>query len=85
MSYVKQNQDKRGRMGKIPTAGPMPVTFEAGPGFVTAVFHIGGSTLGLKFESPKQLLEFFTGLMEHATIAWPDDPFIQMYQEDEIK
>ncbi|MCL4304230.1 MAG: hypothetical protein KJ077_51580 [Anaerolineae bacterium] len=72
-------------MAKIPTAGPIPVTFEAGPGFVTAVIHIDNSTLGVKFVSPVQLLTFFTGLMEHAAIAWPNDPFIQMYQEDETK
>lgn len=83
MSYVNRNQNKRGRMAKIPTAGPIPVTFEAGRGFVTAVVHIGNSTLGLKFESPEQLLEFQAGLMEHAVIAWSDNPFIKMYLEDD--
>ncbi|GIK42458.1 MAG: hypothetical protein BroJett011_62910 [Chloroflexota bacterium] len=81
MSYA--NQSGRNRMGKIPKTGPIPVTFEAGPGFVTVVIHIGPNTIGLRFESPEQLLEFFTGLMEHATIAWPDNPFIRMYLEDE--
>jgi len=80
MSYTKQSG--RNRMGKIP-AIPLPVTFEAGPGFVTAVIHIENSTIGLKFVSPEQLLEFFTGLMEHAVIAWPDNPFIQYYLQDD--
>lgn len=73
----------RNRLGQVP-AIHLPVTFEAGPGSVTAVIHLDGSTIGLKFISPKQLLHFFTGLMEHALIAWPDDPFVQCYaQEDD--
>lgn len=72
----------RNRIGKIPSV-QLPVTFEAGKGFVTAVIHAGDSTLGLKFVSPEQLLEFFTGLMEHAVIAWPDNEFIQFYLQDE--
>ncbi|GIK39548.1 MAG: hypothetical protein BroJett011_33810 [Chloroflexota bacterium] len=79
MSYTSG----RNRMAKIPTTAPLPVTFEAGPGFVTAVIHAGPSTLGLKFESPEQLLYFLTDLMEHAVFAWPDNPFVQMYVEEE--
>lgn len=70
-------------MGKIP-AVRLPVTFEAGPGFVTAVIHVEKSTLGLKFESPEQLLTFFTELMENAVIAWPTNPFIRMYLDDDF-
>ena len=80
MSYAKQSG--RGRVGKIP-AIRLPVTFEAGNGFVTAVFHIQGSTIGIKFEAPEQMLTFFTQLMKSAVIAWPDDPFIQYYLQDE--
>lgn len=72
----------RNHIGKIP-AIPLPVTFEAGKGFVTAVIHIEKSTIGLNFMSPEQLLEFFTGLMEHAVIAWPDNEFIKYYLQDE--
>lgn len=73
----------RNHVGNIPTIRGLPVTFEAGKGFVTAVFHIEGSTLGLKFESPEQLLTFFTELMEAATIAWPNDPLVKYYVSNE--
>ena len=74
---------KRDRVGAIPSV-QLFTTFDAGPGFVTAVIHLDeNSTVGLKFESPDQLLEFFTGLMEHAVIAWPDNPFIQYYLSEE--
>ena len=55
----------RNHQGTIP-AIPLPVSFEAGPGFVTAVLHIDDSTIGLKFVSPTQMLMFFTELMESA-------------------
>jgi len=79
MSY---QQSGRNHKGKIPTIR-LPVTFEAGPGFVTAVFHIDKSTIGVRFEAPNQMLDFFTQLMESAVIAWPNDPFIQYYLEEE--
>lgn len=71
----------RNHIGNIP-AIQLPVTFEAGKGFVTAVIHIENSTLGLRFESPEQLLGFFTELMESAVTAWPDNEFIKYYLED---
>ena len=77
MSYTSNRDHK----DKIP-AIQLPVTFEAGNGFVTAVFHIGGSTIGIKFEQAEQMLTFFTQLMEQAIIAWPDNPFIQYYLDD---
>jgi hypothetical protein len=72
----------RSNIGKVPSLH-LPVTFEAGKGFVTAVIHIDNSTIGLRFEQPEQMLEFFYGLMEHAAIAWPNDPYIRLYQEGE--
>ena len=72
----------RNKLGKIP-AIHLPVTFEAGKGFVTAVFHIDRSTIGIRFESPNQMLEFFTQLMESASVAWPDDEFIKYYLSSE--
>lgn len=71
----------RNHIGKIPKI-TLPITFEAGKGFVTAVIHIDNSTLGLRFESPEQLLGFFTELMENAIIAWPNNEFIKMYLEE---
>ena len=68
---MQKRRPTREGMGKIPTIH-LPITFETGSGFVTAVIHIDNSTLGLKFESPEQLLIFFTELLENAVIAWPD-------------
>jgi hypothetical protein len=83
MSYRGQKRQGRDHIGKVP-ALRLPVSFEAGKGFVTTVFHIDdNSTIGIKFESPEQMLSFFTRLMEHAAIAWPDDPFIQYYLLEE--
>lgn len=81
---MTKRRPARGRnyIKEIPAVN-LPVSFEAGRGFVTAVIHIGGSTLGLKFLSPDQLLGFFNELMEIAVIAWPEDPFIQYYLLDE--
>ena len=73
----------RARVGQVPAIA-LPVTFEAGPGFVTAVISLDEkSTIGLKFESPEQMLTFSHGLMEHAVIAWPNNPYIQYYLQDE--
>lgn len=77
----KQNRG-RNQIATIPSIH-LPVTFEAGRGFVTAVIHIEGSTLGLKFESPEQLLTFFTEMMETAVMVWPNNEFIKLYLSDD--
>lgn len=83
MAKRRRQPKDRNHMGKIPSI-QTPVTFEAGPGFVTAVIHVNNhSTLGLKFESPGQLFNFFTELMETAVFVWPNDPMIQYYLLDE--
>lgn len=60
----------------------LPITFEHGPDFVTAVIHVGESTIGVRFESPEQLLMFSSELVEHATQVWPDNEWIKMYLEE---
>jgi len=75
-------QNGRNYIGKIPSI-ELPVTFEAGKGFVTAIIHIDNSTIGLKFLSPDHLLGFFTELMENAVIAWPEDELIKFYLLEE--
>lgn len=73
----------RDRLGNVPAiALQTPITFEVGPGFVTAVIHFGNSTMGLKFETAEQLLIFFSELIENAAMAWPDDPYIRMYLDE---
>lgn len=79
---MAKRKSRRDYIGKIPSIH-LPVTFEAGSGFVTAVIHIDESTIGLKFETPEQLLTFFTELMEAAVLAWPDNEFVQYYQSEE--
>lgn len=58
----------------------LPVTFNAGNGYVNAVFHVDNSTLGVRFESPEQMLEFFQQLMEKAAQVWPNNEWVQMWQ-----
>jgi len=70
----------RNNTGQIPVAR-LPVTFEVGHGFVTAVIHIDNSTVGLRFDSPEHLLSFFVEIMENAVIAWPENPLIKSYVE----
>lgn len=60
-----------------------PVKFNAGKGFVNAVFHIGKHSFGVRFESPEQILEFFNALLECASSVWPNNEFIQMFTEDD--
>lgn len=79
---MKKQHRNRNQMATIP-AIHLPVTFEAGRGFVTAVIYIEGSTLGLKFESPEQLLTFFTEMMESAVVAWPNNEFIRLYLSED--
>lgn len=58
----------------------LPVTFNAGDGYVNAIFHIQGSTVGVRFESPEQLLEFFEQLMNKAAQVWPNNEWVQLWQ-----
>lgn len=71
MDYLeKKDEDvkvSRNHQAKIPSI-QLPVTFEAGKGFVTAVFHIQNSTIGIRFEQPEQMLIFFTQLMKSAIL-----------------
>lgn len=83
MAKRKRRFNSRSHVGEIP-AVQLPVTFESGSGFVTAVIRIdSNTTIGIKFMSPEQLLNFFVQLMEGAEIAWPDDPFVKYYTMSE--
>jgi hypothetical protein len=69
---------------RIPEVVHLPVTFHAMKDHVVAVFKIdspvvGVSTFGVRFESPEQLLEFFSQMMEKAVKVWPDNEWIQEY------
>jgi hypothetical protein len=78
---AKKRRPRRG--GHIPTVMKY-VSFEYGPGFVTAVIHIDeDTTYGLKFLSPEHMLSFMNGLMEHATEVWPDHALIRYYVSTE--
>lgn len=82
---MAKRRPARGRnyLREIPSVRT-PVSFETGQGFVTAVIHLDNSTIGIKFESPEQLLSFFSELMENAVIAWPNNQFIQYYLQDDL-
>ncbi len=60
----------------------MPVSFEANfkDKYIVAIFHIGRNTIGVRFESPDQLLYFCTEMIEKAAVVWPDNEYIREYK-----
>lgn len=77
----KKRRPARSNVGKIPKINTS-TTFEAGQGYVTAVITLDEkSTIGIRFESPEQMLEFCSGLMKHAVLAWPDNEYVKYYME----
>ena len=68
---------------RIPEIARPPVTFHAKRDHVVAVFHFAQhQTIGLRFESPEQMLEFFQQMMEKAALVWPDNEWVQEYKSD---
>ena len=68
---------------RIPEVAHLPVTFHAKKDHVVAVFTLGeNQTIGLCFESPEQMLEFFSQMMEKAALVWPDSEWIKEYLRD---
>ncbi|KRT69337.1 MAG: hypothetical protein XU15_C0011G0163 [candidate division NC10 bacterium CSP1-5] len=65
-----------------PTVVQLPVTFYAEKDHVAAIFYVGESTLGIRFESPEQMLEFFSRMMDQAVKVWPDNSWIKEYLSD---
>ena len=68
----------------------LPVDFEAHPDHVVAVIPIDPllwakrpATIGLRFESPEHLLEFFDRMMVKACQVWPENEWIQEYMREE--
>jgi hypothetical protein len=57
----------------------LPVTFHAKKDHVVAIIPLGNSTIGLRFESPLQLLNFFSEMMEKAALVWPENEWIKEY------
>lgn len=57
-----------------------PVAFNAGDNYVNAVFDMAGSSFGVRFESPEQLLDFFEQLMSKAAQVWPENEWVQLWQ-----
>lgn len=68
---------------RIPEVVKLPVSFHAKPDHVVAVFYIGDSTIGVRFEQPEQMLYFFSQMIEKACLVWPDNPLIKEYMSDE--
>jgi len=74
---------KRKRPRKNVSTVRMGATFRAEKDHVVVVFDLGEGvgTLGLRFESPNHMFEFFTSLTEAAAKVWPENEFIQYYME----
>lgn len=73
----------RKRRPRIPEIIELPVSFHAYKTHVLALFTIDeNKTIGVRFQSPEQMLEFFTQLMEKAALVWPDNPWIKEYLSD---
>lgn len=65
---------------RIPEVVHVPVTFQAMPDHVVAIISIDGrSTIGIRFNSPEQMLTFFSEMMEKAVIVWPENEWIKEY------
>lgn len=57
--------------------------FRAEKNHIVAVFPIGkDSTIGIRFESPEQLMAFFVEMMDKAALVWPNHEIIKEYQDD---
>lgn len=64
---------------RIPEVVKSAVEFHAYKNHIVAIFPVGQSTIGIRFESPEQLLEFFNRMMEKAVVVWPDNEWIKEY------
>ena len=64
---------------RIPEVARLPVSFHAKRDHIVAVFHIENSSIGLRFETPEQMLEFFQQMMEKAVLVWPENEWIKEY------
>jgi hypothetical protein len=53
---------------------------------ITAVFYLDqfeeGVSIGIRFNSPEEVLEFSTKLMEAASRRWPENEYIKEYQDE---
>lgn len=62
---------------------PSMPEFLTGKDYIVARFHIGGSTFGVRFVSPEQLMTFCVLLMEKAVKVWPDHNLMKEYLEED--
>lgn len=65
---------------RIPERAVLPVEFHAYKNHVVAVYTLPtGSTIGMRFETPEQMLWFFAQMLEKAALVWPDNEYIREY------
>lgn len=64
---------------RIPEVVHSAVEVHAYKNHVTAIFPVGQSTIGIRFESPEQMVEFFSAVMEKAVQVWPNNEWIKEY------
>lgn len=76
--------EKDSPLGETMTDDNFPVSFESDfkEKHITAIIDIGGTKIGLRFDSVKFIFEFFAHLMKPAYEMWPDDPMIKAYFGD---
>lgn len=86
-----QKEPQRKGQGKMSDQTPRQIgacipavpNFRAEKNHIVAVFPISkDSTIGIRFESPEQLLTFCVELMEKAALVWPDHQLIEEYLND---
>lgn len=64
---------------RIPEVVRSPAQFKAEKDHIVAVIDLGQSSIGIRFESPEQLIEFCTQMMEKASIVWPENELVKEY------
>lgn len=62
---------------RIPETIHLPCTFHAKRDHIVAVFQIGESTIGIRFDSPEHLLYFMSAMMDKAALTWPEDEWVK--------
>ncbi len=67
---------------RIPETVNLPVQIKAKKDHVVAVFWIGESSIGIRFNSPEHILEFMSQVMEKAAIVWPENDWIKEFLDE---
>lgn len=62
----------------------VPIAIEPMKDHIVGTFKIDNHiSINIRFDSPEQLLEFFSRMMEAAAVVWPDNDWIREYLSEE--